>query len=37
MHLKLRVHAVHYQPSYFRFYLQVARRLRLREGVTTHD
>jgi len=36
MHLKLRAHAVHYQPSYLRFYLQVVRHLRLRGGVTTH-
>ncbi len=41
LHLKLRPHAVHYQPSYSRFYLQVARSLRFTqrrcEVVATHD
>jgi len=31
VHLKLRKHAVHHQPSYFRFYSQVIRSLRITE------
>ena len=41
LHLELRTHAVRYQPSYFRFYLQLAQSLRFsqsrREAVTTND
>lgn len=31
LHLKLRAHAVHYQSSYLRFYLEVVRSLRVRQ------
>ncbi|HXY98626.1 MAG TPA: fatty acid desaturase [Stellaceae bacterium] len=41
LHLKLRAHAVHYQSSYFRFYMEVFRSLRFRRqqsaAVAMHD